>query len=246
MDNKKIGQLISKLRKQKGLTQEQLGDMVGVGFRAVSKWERGITLPDISIINSVSKVLGITSDELLAGELNENKEDIIKFKHKDFKKLKIIIPLILLLLIITFVVFFYFKNKSYVYEMQCEDISLCSVNGEVTFVNNKIIIDLNSLKFNDEYINSIKVKNYEYKIYINKKFTFGYGYIDGLQLMDNSKTIQQFNDDFDIYYDGNYILSKGKILKSGIILKLKFLTEDDKNINIDIKILLKSNSVLKN
>ena len=57
MDNKKIGNLIASLRKSKGLTQQDLGDLVGVGFRAVSKWERGITMPDISIINELSKIL---------------------------------------------------------------------------------------------------------------------------------------------------------------------------------------------
>jgi len=65
MDNKRIGKLISELRKKKGLTQQELGDKVGVGFRAVSKWENGVTLPDISIISELSKVLGINVDQLL-------------------------------------------------------------------------------------------------------------------------------------------------------------------------------------
>jgi len=65
MDNKKIGNLISELRKKKGLTQQELGDKVGVGFRAVSKWERGITLPDISIMSDLSDTLGINVDYLL-------------------------------------------------------------------------------------------------------------------------------------------------------------------------------------
>lgn len=66
MDNRRIGNLISELRKKKGLTQQELGDMVGVGFRAVSKWERGITIPDISIISELSRILGINVDYLLS------------------------------------------------------------------------------------------------------------------------------------------------------------------------------------
>ena len=46
MDNIKIGKLISKLRKNLNLTQEELGNKIGVGFRAVSKWECGQTLPE--------------------------------------------------------------------------------------------------------------------------------------------------------------------------------------------------------
>lgn len=65
MDSKEIGKLIKKLRMNKGLTQQELGDKVGVGFRAVSKWESGLTLPDISIISELSKILGVKSDYLL-------------------------------------------------------------------------------------------------------------------------------------------------------------------------------------
>lgn len=65
MDSKRIGKLISELRKKKGLTKQELGDKVGVGFRAVSKWENGVTLPDISIISELSKILGINVDQLL-------------------------------------------------------------------------------------------------------------------------------------------------------------------------------------
>ena len=65
MDQVKIGKLIARLRKNKNLTQQALGDIMGVGHQAVSKWERGNCLPDISIINKLCEVLDITSDELL-------------------------------------------------------------------------------------------------------------------------------------------------------------------------------------
>ena len=99
MDNKKIGKLIADLRRKQGLTQEQLGEKVGVGFRSVSKWECGKTLPDIGIINDLSKILGISSDELLSGEL-KSKED-----NNNKKKIspKIIITISILTLIIIFI-----------------------------------------------------------------------------------------------------------------------------------------------
>ena len=89
MDNKKVGKLIADLRKKNGLTQQELGDKVGVGFRAVSKWERGITLPDITIINELSKILGISSNELLDGKVTKE----IKTKPKISKKLKIVLSI---------------------------------------------------------------------------------------------------------------------------------------------------------
>ena len=62
-----IGYQIQSLRKAKGYTQNQLGDMVGVSFQAVSKWERGETLPDIATFVSLAEVLDTTIDNLLHG-----------------------------------------------------------------------------------------------------------------------------------------------------------------------------------
>ena len=82
MDNQRIGRLITELRKQKGLTQQELGDQVGVGFRAVSKWERGLTLPDISIISDLSKILGISTDYLLSPSSYYSQPNKKTFKEK--------------------------------------------------------------------------------------------------------------------------------------------------------------------
>ena len=62
-----IGYQIQSLRKSKGYTQNQLGDMVGVSFQAVSKWERGETLPDIATFATLAEVLDTTIDNLLHG-----------------------------------------------------------------------------------------------------------------------------------------------------------------------------------
>ena len=59
MDNKKIGKLIATLRNKEGLTQQDLGDKIGVGFRAVSKWERGLNLPDIGITPNYKTFKGL-------------------------------------------------------------------------------------------------------------------------------------------------------------------------------------------
>lgn len=59
-----IGERIRKARKQKGLTQPQLGDKVNVSSQVVSNWERGYTTPDSDDITRVAKVLGISTDYL--------------------------------------------------------------------------------------------------------------------------------------------------------------------------------------
>ena len=77
MNQVKIGELIAILRKEKGLTQAQLAEKIGVSDRAVSKWERGICMPEPSKLGIVADILEISVSELLNGERssNENNQD---------------------------------------------------------------------------------------------------------------------------------------------------------------------------
>jgi transcriptional regulator with XRE-family HTH domain len=68
MDQKKIGDFISARRHALGLTQAQLGETLGVTDKSVSKWERGVCLPDASLYLPLCETLGITPNELFAGE----------------------------------------------------------------------------------------------------------------------------------------------------------------------------------
>ena len=67
MDIKQIGNQITALRKQKGLTQNELGERLGISFQAVSKWERGETLPDTAILLDLAEILETTVDQILTG-----------------------------------------------------------------------------------------------------------------------------------------------------------------------------------
>ena len=64
-----LGDTIYRLRKEKGLSQTQLGEAVGVSNKAVSKWETSEANPDIALLPPLAKTLGITIDELLTGLL---------------------------------------------------------------------------------------------------------------------------------------------------------------------------------
>ena len=67
MDMKKVGEQIAVLRRANGLTQNELGERLGVSFQSVSKWERGETLPDTAILLDLAQVLQTTVDQLLSG-----------------------------------------------------------------------------------------------------------------------------------------------------------------------------------
>ena len=72
MNKQKIGDFIKKKRKDKGLTQKELAEKLEITDRAISKWERGICCPDISLLKDLCKILDININELLSG--NELKE----------------------------------------------------------------------------------------------------------------------------------------------------------------------------
>ena len=91
MDLVKIGKYIAEKRKVLGMTQKQLAEKLGMSDKSISKWERGICLPDVSVYLELCKILGITINEFLAGEdiseenLTEKSEDNLMQVAKDSK-----------------------------------------------------------------------------------------------------------------------------------------------------------------
>ena len=80
MDQIKIGKFIAECRRNVGLTQAQLAEKLGITDKAISKWERGIAMPDSSIMLELCDILSISVNELLSGEKidmdnNENKNE---------------------------------------------------------------------------------------------------------------------------------------------------------------------------
>lgn len=78
MDVKKIGNFLGELRKEKGFTQEQLGEQLGVTNKTVSRWENGNYLPPVEILQLLSELYGISINELLCAQRLQERE----FKEK--------------------------------------------------------------------------------------------------------------------------------------------------------------------
>lgn len=75
MNQKKIGTFLQTLRKEQGLTQEQLAERIGVARRTVSRWETGANLPDLDVLVELSDFYAVDLRELLDGERREQKMD---------------------------------------------------------------------------------------------------------------------------------------------------------------------------
>lgn len=86
MDQIKIGKFIASLRKEHNMTQLVLAEKLGISDRAISKWENGRGLPDISLMKPLCVILGITLDELLCGERVE-KSDSVSATEKNLLKI---------------------------------------------------------------------------------------------------------------------------------------------------------------
>lgn len=88
MDQIKIGRFISECRKEKNLTQEQLAEKLNITKNAVSKWERGLNLMDMSLLKPLSAILEVSITEILNGEklkkeeiVNKSEETIVKLSE---------------------------------------------------------------------------------------------------------------------------------------------------------------------
>ena len=86
MNQEKIGQLIKKIRKENNLTQKEFADKYGVTYQAVSKWENGKNIPDISLIKQISSDFNIDIEDILEGKI---------VRHKNYK------PIIAMAILIT-------------------------------------------------------------------------------------------------------------------------------------------------
>jgi len=73
MNQEKIGNFIKQRKKQKNLTQEELAELLGVNNRSISRWENAKCMPDISLLKDLSKILGVTINDLISGEVVDKK-----------------------------------------------------------------------------------------------------------------------------------------------------------------------------
>lgn len=136
MDNKKFGDFIKKLRKEKQLTQKELGEKLNITDKAISKWERGLSFPDIAVLKDLAEFFEIDISELLNGERGKKqeidiekaiKEAIENYKNIEEKKkekvqkvkkrigvISIIIFVFALILQIVYLIIFKRHNYEYV------------------------------------------------------------------------------------------------------------------------------------
>lgn len=88
MDQKRIGTFLKELRKEKGMTQEQLSEILGVTNRSVSRWENGVNMPDFDLVIELANYFEVSIEEFLNGErkdeMNDKKTEETLLKVADY------------------------------------------------------------------------------------------------------------------------------------------------------------------
>lgn len=135
MNQIKIGEFIKKLRIENNLTQKDLADKYGVTYQAVSKWERGINIPDIAILKQISKDFNIDINYLLDGN-----------KDKKIPKYFIALGISFILIIILLLIIFFSKEK-FVFKTISTSCNNFTISGSISYNKNKSSIYITNIKY---------------------------------------------------------------------------------------------------
>lgn len=148
MDQEKIGKFIKEIRKKNNLTQNDLAKMLGVTYQAVSKWENGKNIPDISLLREMSKIFNVDIGEILNGEIKG------KTKRKKILLSGGIISAISILIIATILLL---GNHSHNFEFKtltsnCKDFN---ITGSLAYNKDKTSIYISDINYCGEEDNKI-------------------------------------------------------------------------------------------
>lgn len=158
-----IGSNIAKYRKLKNYTQKELGELLDVNSKTISKWENGNVGPDITILKSLADVLDVTVEELLSG---------VKVKNKRYKFSYILNIILVLVSLILFLIVSYLNNKKYdLYEFKSDHDSF-NVEGYVVSGKKEsrfVVKEFSHLNIEKQ---DIKVKAVTIKVYCNNELVF--------------------------------------------------------------------------
>ena len=138
MNPEKVGKFIKEIRKKNNLTQKELADKYGVTYQAVSKWENGINLPEITLLRQMSKDFNISVEDILDGEIKE------KSKNKNY------LFIILIFIIVTSIIgFIIYKSNSNSFDFKtisasCEEFK---VTGSIAYDKDKSSIYISNINY---------------------------------------------------------------------------------------------------
>lgn len=154
MNQEKIGSLIKEIRRKNNLTQKELARKLGVTYQAVSKWENGRNIPDISLLKQMSEDFDIDLNDFLEGN-NEKK-----------KQKKSILWFVLgTIIILATIIFIYFHDKNFEFKTLSSTCSTFTIKGTIAYNKSKSSIHISNIEYcggeNNEVYERVECALYE-------------------------------------------------------------------------------------
>ncbi len=234
MNLEKMGKFIAKLRISKGLTQVQLGDLLGVENKIISKWEKGINAPDIMMLIALSNIFNVRVEEIVDGEYKEkykkeeikNKIDDTKYK-KHIKTKNIIISTLIIIIIINIILFTSKEIKVIKSKMKTDTITIDLINDPKTplYVSGCIMSSNNSTMYvikgisyettGEDKVGKTLIDKYEVKLLVDDKMVGTYTHN-----FDSSKPLDDAIDNLGFTVETEGTFNK----KSKVKIQVKYTT----------------------
>ncbi len=224
MDQEKIGNIIKKLRKDNNLTQKDLADKLGVTFQAVSKWENGKNIPDISTLRQISKEFKIDISSILDGNLKRKKQ----------------MNIMLILVTIISSIFLYMtlnKDNDYNFKTLSANCNNFNISGSIVYNKEKSTIYISKLEYcgGNDNLQYKKIESILYESTDNLEKKINQNLVD-----DSLLTLEDYLKNLSIYID-NYNSICKNFITSNLYIELNATTEDDKVISYKIPLKLENN-----
>lgn len=254
MDLKKVGRFIAQKRKEKDYTQDQLGEMLGISSNTLSKWERGVNAPDISLLSNISKILDVSLEELLSGErINEDKKDStdssegiisgMKFYTKQTKNKYLkysAYSIILILFVFSFLFMITNYNQFKIFGITSKN-SKTYVDGQIVFNQERNIIIINNIDLKDNNIATDKEERIQYlkvSLKSNNKIIFSSEkVIEGENNRINSYLLNNtFFADEDVNSKEEVLVKDVDINKLEIVIEYVDIDNENKTIKIPLAV----------
>lgn len=226
MKQEKIGQIIKEIRKNNNLTQSEFAHKYNVTYQAVSKWENGKNLPDVSVIKQICNDYKIDINDLLDGEYKNTKKNKLVF-----------IPIILIVILaILFIIFKIYDNNDFNFKTLQSACDNFTISGSISYNKKKSSIFISSIDYcgdeEDEKYKKIEANLYEE--HKNEKVLISTSNYED----NNAITLESFLKDL-VFTVDNYSSTCKDYTDNSLYIEINAIAKDEKNISYTIPLSLK-------
>lgn len=231
MNPEKVGKLLKKIRNTNNLTQKELADKLGVTYQAVSKWETGKSIPDITIIRQISKDFGISVESILDGEYNK------KIEKKKHPWILISLPIIIIIIIVLIIGIVIRTDNTFKFKTITSKCSGFKVSGSIAYNQKKSSIYISNINYCGEE-DKTEYKTIKCTLYESNKSTKTI--ISDCKTKGQNKTLESYLKDVEINID-NYYQTCKKYSDESLYLEIEATSKTNRTVMYKIPLKLNDN-----